>query len=414
MNVSFIGVGDELLLGQVVDTNSVRAAEYLFSLGLSIQKKYCVQDRQEEIIKVLAQASLDSDVILISGGLGPTRDDITKEALAAFLAVPLVYSDRCELHVKQYLEKRGISMNEIQKVQCYIPENAVLLENPLGTALGIFVEHGGKVYCAMPGVPYEMDFILQNSLSEHLGWLGRQGGLLHESILIGGMGETAIAEIIEPLLTDLPEAIKLAYLPSIGTVTLRLTGDEKLGVDLKENIKHYMERIKTALDKNVLADSSLPLALILGRRLKALGLTLSTAESCTGGLISHRISSHSGSSDYFLGGVVSYSNLMKEKVLSVPEQTIEERGVVSEETVKMMLLGACSVSGSDIAIASTGIAGPGGGTEENPVGTVWIAVGNSKQMRVKKLQLKSDRTRNIEAATNQSFLLALEHLQYLQ
>jgi len=139
MNVSFIGVGDELLLGQVVDTNSVRAAEYLFSLGLSIRKKYCVQDCQEEIIKVLAQASLDSDVILISGGLGPTRDDITKEALATFLAVPLVYSDRCELHVKQYLEKRGITMNEIQKVQCYIPENAELLENPLGTALGIFI-----------------------------------------------------------------------------------------------------------------------------------------------------------------------------------------------------------------------------------------------------------------------------------
>lgn len=400
VRVSVLLIGDELLLGQVIDSNSAQMAKLLYPYGLQVYRKYCIADDEEEIIQHLHLMVQFSDLILITGGLGPTRDDVSKKALAKFLNQKIIFNEQHKEHVVSMLERRGRPVNELQLSQCYVPEFAEMLDNPLGTAMGLWMKYGTTEIVSMPGVPYEMEVIMNGSVLPRISKMQTSGRIVHKTICTAGMGETDIALRIEPVLKDMPDFIKLAYLPSLGQVRLRLTGTSSDVFILNDQIEMYAQLIRSELYDIYLGDEDTSLESEIGILLNKLRKTISTAESCTGGSIAKRITSIAGSSDYFMGSIVAYQNKIKTALLEVPEEILATEGAVSEACVRHMVLGACKLMGSDFAIASSGIAGPGGGTEQKPVGTVWIACGNKNDLETNKLNIHLDRIRNIEYATN--------------
>lgn len=406
--IGVINIGDELLLGQVIDSNSARIGQFLAPLGLSVHRKWCVGDDANEIKYALTEASETSEIILITGGLGPTRDDVTKTVLAEYFGVGLVFSEENYSHLKNLLEPRNVPIREVHRQQCYMPANATLLENKMGTAMGMWMENGGKIYVAMPGVPYEMDYIMTHGVLPGLIAKSYSSNMYHQTIHVGGMGETEIAAIIEPLLDPLPEYISLAYLPALGTVRVRLTGNHENADLLKNQIDDYIGQMVISLGEKVFAAGDSSLEKAIGTLLMEKGLSIGTAESCTGGNIAHKITGIAGSSVYFKGGIVSYTNSVKNSLLHVSAHTLEFHGAVSEETVREMVVGCCTALGVDLAVAVSGIAGPDGGTDELPVGTIFIAAGNSDKIFTRKLKLGKDRSRNIETASIYALLLARE------
>jgi nicotinamide-nucleotide amidase len=402
MKVQIITIGDEILIGQIVDTNSAWMAQQLNANGAQVVRIESIGDEYEEIQQTLDRSIANADVVLITGGLGPTKDDITKKALADYFNTEMEFHPESFERIVKIFERWGRTTTEAHRQQCYMPKNAELLFNKMGSAPGMWFEHKNTVIISMPGVPYEMKYIMKYGVIPRLKERFPMQGILHRTIRTVGEGESRIAERIEDIESALPQHIKLAFLPSLGTVRLRLTAKGKTEEELAADIQHYSQQIEERIPELIYGHDSQKLEEAVGQILKARGLNLATAESCTGGHIGHKITSVPGSSAYFIGGFVAYSNNIKVQQLGVQEHTLKQYGAVSEQTVIEMVKGTNKVLGSDIAVAISGVAGPGGGTKEKPVGTVWIAVGNQKKIVTKKLSIGKDRIKNIEYSSVQA------------
>lgn len=407
MKAEIIIIGDEILNGTTLDTNSQFIARELESLNIEVVQRSTVKDRKEAIAQALYNAEKRADLIITTGGLGPTKDDITKKTICEYLGEEMVMNQDVLEHVKGYFSKKGREMLDVNKLQALVPASAEILHNALGTAPGTWTEKDGKVFISMPGVPYEMKYIVRHGLIPKLKTQLDGQKIIHRYLHTVGVGESSIAEQIAAIENDLPEFIRLAYLPSPGVVKLRLTG---AGTDADSILKEmilFENRIKSVLKNVVFGKGEDTLSSVIGDVLKERHQTIGTAESCTSGYISQLITQTPGSSAYFEGGLVTYSYSLKEKLLGVRQSTLAEHGAVSEETILEMAKGGLLNLGSDYIIATSGIAGPGGGLPNKPVGTVWIAVGSKDNIVSKKFEFGSDRARNIHL----SGVMALDMLR---
>jgi len=391
-----ITIGDEILIGQIVDTNSAWMAQQLNNAGIRVKQISSVSDDRQHILTALAEASNRADIILITGGLGPTKDDITKKTLAEYFGVGMVESKEALENVNRIFAKYNRPLLEVNRLQAEVPENCEVILNKNGTAPGMWFNHEGKVYVSMPGVPFEMMYMVEEEVIPKLKTTFTLPVIIHKTILTAGEGESFLAEEIADIEDSLPPYIKLAYLPKLGQVRLRLSAYGDNADLLKQKVDEFAARIVERVGVNVVTQEDIPLEKALLNIMTEKGLTLSVAESCTGGYISHLFTQHPGSSKVFFGGAVSYSNQLKESLLGVKDETIEKYGAVSEETVTEMVAGALQNFKSDFAIAVTGIAGPDGGTPDKPVGTVWIGVASARETLVKKFTFSSKRIQNIE------------------
>jgi nicotinamide-nucleotide amidase len=391
-----ITIGDEILIGQIVDTNSAWMARQLNNAGIRVKQISSVSDDRQHILNALAEARGRADIILITGGLGPTKDDITKKTLAEYFGVGMVESKAALENVNRIFAKYNRPLLEVNRLQAEVPENCEVILNHNGTAPGMWFNHEGKIYVSMPGVPFEMMYMIEEEVIPKLKSTFKLPVIIHKTILTAGEGESFLAERIADIENDLPPYIKLAYLPKLGQVRLRLSGYGDDTTTLQQKVDEFASRIVERVGNNVVALEDIPLEKALLDVMAEKGLKLSVAESCTGGYISHLFTQHPGSSKVFLGGVVAYANELKESLLGVKDETILRYGAVSEETVTEMVLGALHNFKSDYAIAVTGIAGPDGGTPDKPVGTVWIGVASTQKTFVKKFTFSSKRAQNIE------------------
>ena len=396
MKVSIITIGDEILIGQIIDTNSAWMAQQLNQVGASIEAIYSVSDTQEGIVNALKEALANTDVLLLTGGLGPTKDDITKKTIATFLDTDLYFHEPTWERIQKLFSARNIPLRPAHKEQCFMPSNAQILLNKKGTAPGMWMEHHGKIIVSMPGVPYEMKYLMEYEVIPKLKTIFPGTPIAHETILTAGQGESTIATNIQEVGDKLPSHIKLAFLPGLGKVRVRLSarGDNQTAIE--EELKTYKAEIQALIPELIYGYGEDTLEAAIGQMLKKRQLTIGTAESCTGGLLAHQIVSVSGASSYFEGSVVAYSNRLKKALLGVTETTLVKHGAVSEETVIEMAKGALKTLGTNIAVSVSGIAGPGGGTPDKPVGTIWLAIADAERYETKKLQIGKDRAINME------------------
>jgi nicotinamide-nucleotide amidase len=398
MLAEIITIGDELLIGQVIDTNSAWIAEQLNLIGIRVHQITSISDNKQHILSTLAEASRRAKLILITGGLGPTKDDITKHTLCEYFNTELVFSEEAYKNVEKLFAARGVAVTELNRLQAMVPANCRVIPNPNGTAPCMWFEKEGCIYVSMPGVPFEMKAIMHEGIIPEL-LKGLNQVIIHRTILTEGVGESHLASLIEPWEDALPSFIKLAYLPQPGMVRLRLTAigtDRKL---LQAAINKAEKELLPIAGKFIFGFDTDTMESVVGQLLRNKSLTVSTAESCTGGTIAQLITSIAGSSDYFKGSVVAYSNEIKARILGVPQQTLIEFGAVSEQTVIAMAEGVRLLFSTDFAIAVSGIAGPGGGTDEKPVGTTWIAIATPTKTIAKKFLLGDHRGRNIRKAS---------------
>jgi len=415
VNASIITIGDELLIGQTIDTNSAWMAQELNKAGIWVKRRVAVGDVWDDIWTALDEESKDSDIILITGGLGPTADDITKPLLCKYFGGKLVINEDVEKHVKYLFEKvyrRPGPMLERNLKQAEVPDVCTVLHNARGTAPGMWFEKDGKIFVSMPGVPHEMKGLMINEVLPRFPKYFKLPVIIHRTAFTMGTGESMIAEKIKSFEDDLPEHIKLAYLPGYGMVKLRLTGKGDNKEKLEKELDEKFSELKELVSEWLVSDEDENLAMVVQKILKGKNKTIGTAESCTGGYIAHLITSNSGSSVGYKGSIISYANDVKERILGVTDKTLRAVGAVSEETVIQMVKGAVEKLQVDFAVATSGIMGPDGGTDEKPVGTVWIAAGNKDKIETAKLAFRFDRARNIEmtghAALNflRKFILA--------
>lgn len=400
MTVNIITIGDEILIGQIVDTNSAWMGQQLNQIGAAVTGITTVGDGADEIRSALERASAEADVVLITGGLGPTKDDITKKVIAEFFGVELVFHEVTFKRLEGYFRQLGRTPTAAHRTQCMLPANAEVLTNKMGTAPGMWFEYNGSVIVSMPGVPYEMKYLMTHEVIPRLQDKFPVQAIFHHTWMTAGEGESRIADRLEDIEDNLPAHIKLAYLPNLGYVRVRLSGTAMDAEVLKQDVMEQAERIRERLGDLIYGHNDEPLEENLGSLLRDRKLTLTTAESCTGGYVAHLITSIAGSSDYFKGSVVAYANEVKQQLLNVKAETLARHGAVSEETVREMVNGALKLMKTDLAVSISGIAGPGGGTPDKPVGTIWMAVGNTDQTEVFKLKAGKDRLKNIEYAGN--------------
>lgn len=400
MKAEIITIGDEILIGQIVDTNSAWMGQQLNLLGIEIYQVTSVHDDQSHILKAIDEAGRNADLVLITGGLGPTKDDITKKCLCEYFETELVFHSEVFEHVKFLLSSRNVIINQLNRDQALLPVDCTVLHNPVGTASGMWFEKSGTIFISMPGVPFEMEAIMTEEVFPRLKLLRKLRAIVHKTVLTIGIPESMLAERIEAWEDALPEYIKLAYLPNPMMVRLRLSGYGTDELVLKTEIDKQVKRLLNLIPEAVFGYDNDNLGIVLGRMLVSSGKTMATAESCTGGSIAQLITSNPGSSAYFKGGVVAYSNEIKNKLLGVPDKIIEEYGAVSQEVAELMAVGARENLGTDYAVATTGIAGPDGGSDEKPVGTVWIAVAGANGVSSKKYVFKHNRERNIIRSTH--------------
>ncbi|MGN8070099.1 competence/damage-inducible protein A [Mucilaginibacter sp. 22184] len=396
MLAEIITIGDEILIGQIVDTNSAWMATELNKIGIRVKQISSVSDDREHILKALAEAANRVDIVFITGGLGPTKDDITKKTLAEYFGVELVEDPDTLEHVKGIFARFNRPMIEVNRLQAYVPANCKVIFNQNGTAPGMWFYENKVTYISMPGVPFEMMYMMTERVLPQIKELFQLPVIIHKTILTVGVGESFLAEQIADIENDLPPHIKLAYLPKLGIVRLRLSAFADHEAGLQEQVDQFAKRIIERIGDAYVIDQDITLEKSILNKMEARGLTLSVAESCTGGYLSHLFTQHPGSSTVFLGGGVTYAYELKESVLGVKHQTLLDFGAVSEQTVKEMVEGALKNFKSDFAIAITGIAGPDGGTETKPVGTVWIAVAGKQKMLIKKYTFGNKRIQNIE------------------
>jgi nicotinamide-nucleotide amidase len=396
MLAEIITIGDELLIGQVVDTNSAFIAQQLNAAGIRVKQISSLSDERSHILTGLKEAAGRADIILITGGLGPTKDDITKKTLAEYFGVGMVEDAGALENVAAIFARFNRPLIDVNRAQALVPANCTVILNKNGTAPGMWFNENGKIYISMPGVPHEMMYMMTEEVIPRLKSTLTLPAIVHKTILTVGEGESFLAEKIADIEDSLPPHIKLAYLPKLGQVRLRLSGYGEQEAELKEEIAIYARRIIDRVGYAVAAEEDIPLEKAILNFMEQRGLTLSLAESCTGGYLSHLFTQHPGSSKVFLGSGVTYANDLKEHVLGVKKETIDQYGAVSEETVREMVAGALLNFKSDYAVAITGIAGPDGGTPDKPVGTVFIAVANVNKTFAKKLTFGNKRIQNIE------------------
>lgn len=405
MRAEIITIGDEILIGQIVDTNSAWMAQKLNLAGISVKQISSVSDNREHIIEALNESKDRADLILITGGLGPTKDDITKKTLAEYFKTGFRLDPDALDNVKRIFEKYKAPLLESNIKQAEVLENCMTLINLNGTAPGMWIEQDNKIYVSMPGVPYEMMYLMEEQVIPRIKKAFRLPAIFHHTILTGGIGESILAERIKEVEDSLPKNIKLAYLPKLGTVRLRLSGSGEDGNNLQAEIDRYAKKIIERVAEFVIAENDIPIERVIMNFMESNHLKLSVAESCTGGYISHQITQHPGSSKIFLGAAVTYSDSLKIKLLGVSKETLDQFGAVSEETVLEMAKGAVMAFNSDYSIAVSGIAGPDGATDSKPVGTVWIAVSGKRKTISKSYQFGSKRAQNIERAATTAFIL---------
>ncbi|MDE6778238.1 MAG: competence/damage-inducible protein A [Alistipes sp.] len=405
MKASIITIGDEILIGQIVDTNAASISRRLNAAGITVAERTSVGDDREQIIRTLERELAQSEAVILTGGLGPTKDDITKKTLAEIFGSRMVRDEAVADHVRTMLEKRGIAFNELNQGQAMVPECCTVLFNRHGTAPGMWFERDGRVVVSLPGVPFEMEHLMEDEVMPRLRERFSLRQIVHRTMITSGLAESMLAERIAAWEEALPEYLHLAYLPSPTVVRLRLSAYEVDGESVGREIEERFERLKEIIPQYILGFETATLQSAVHDLLISRGETLAVAESCTGGAIASRFTAMAGASAYFLCGVVSYSNEAKRDVLGVPAELIERHGAVSEQVARSMAEGVRRISGADYGVATTGIAGPTGGTAEKPVGTVWIAVASESGTAAVMKQSGTDRGQIIDRASGYAISL---------
>jgi nicotinamide-nucleotide amidase len=392
-------IGDEILYGQIVDTNAQWMSAELSKVGIRVVRKTSVGDHEDQILTALQEAERRADIILITGGLGPTSDDLTKPCLAKYFNCELKIHDEALAEVTEFFVSRGRELTETNRQQAALPNCCTKITNPIGTAPGMWFEKNGKIFMSMPGVPHEMKRMMTERVIPRLQKTFTLPVIVHQIIRTVGVGESMLADRIAPWEKSLPEHIKLAYLPGLGDVKLRLTGFGSSEEKLKNEIDEQVKKLKPVAGSCIYGYGDQTLEEAIGQLLRSRKLTLSIAESCTGGYVSHLITSVPGASDYFLGSMIPYAYEIKMRQLGVKPEILEKYGAVSEPTIIEMANIVRAKFNTDIGVATSGIAGPGGATPDKPVGTVWIAYSDKHQTVTRKLQLSKDRMINIRLAS---------------
>jgi nicotinamide-nucleotide amidase len=404
-SAEIITIGDELLIGQTVDTNSAWIGMQLSMRGIRVNRITSISDRREEIINALDEALARVSLVLATGGLGPTSDDITKETLAEYFGSELVMNEEVLAEVTGRITMRNLEMNENNRRQAMVPQCCRVLSNSAGTAPGMLFEKEGKIIVSMPGVPSEMKCIMQEHVLPMVTAMAGRKTIIHRNIMTYGTFEAKLAERLEGFEKELPSVVKLAYLPSHGVIKLRLTGMGDNAGELSLIMDKQVRRLYTIIPDVIYGEGEVTLEEKIGSLLLGKDLTVSTAESCTGGKIASLITSVPGSSAWYKGSVVAYDNSIKTGLLGVDPEVIRRQGAVSEETAAAMAVGVRRLTGTDFAVAVTGIAGPAGGTPEKPVGTVWIAVASGRGVITEKQRFADDRLINISRSAKSALNL---------
>ncbi len=407
MFAEIITIGDELLIGQVVDTNSAWMGQELNKIGIEVLRVVSVRDREKEITEAIADSMRKADIVLVTGGLGPTKDDMTKQVLCNYFHTRLVFNKEVLANIERVLAGR-VPINELNRSQAMVPENCMVIHNPVGTAAASWFEQKGKVLVSMPGVPQEMKTVMKESVLPLLHERFKTDFIVHRTFQVQNNPESVLAERLASWESALPHSVKLAYLPKLGIIRLRLTARGTDQGELEKQLCEEERKLRSILGEDIFAEGDMPLEIIVGDLLKERQITVSTAESCTGGNIASRLTSVSGSSAYFKGSIIAYSNDVKTSLLQVSPETIRQNGAVSEQTVIEMVKGAMKMLKTDCVIASSGIAGPTGGTPEKPVGTIWLAVGYKNEIRTYLQNIDRGRAMNVERAGNTALLMLLD------
>jgi nicotinamide-nucleotide amidase len=407
VNVEIITIGDEILIGQVVDTNSAWMGQKLNEAGIEVRQITSVHDQKEQIISSIEDALGRSEVVLLTGGLGPTRDDITKTTLSEYFESPMILHEETLRRIEEFVEKRGGEMNELNRSQAMVPAACQPLPNPFGTAPGMLFRKEGRLVFSLPGVPYEMKYLMENEVIPLIRNEFKTEEILHRTLLIHGLPESVLATRLEDWEDHKPAGLKVAYLPAPGRIRLRLSINGSDRKALESVVEKEIEKLFRLLPGYISSTDEEFLPQLIGRLLKEKKQTLSTAESCTGGSIAAALTSVPGASAYFKGSVVAYANEVKMSMLNVSGESLNRFGAVSKEVVEEMAQGCRMALKTDYAIAVSGIAGPDGGSEEKPVGTVWIAVAGLDRTHSGAFKMGNQRLRTIE----KSVLAGLEMLR---
>lgn len=412
MNAEILVIGDEILIGQTLDTNSGWIAGRLTEYNIRVQSVRVLADNEEQILVALEEAAKRSDLVLLTGGLGPTRDDVTKQTLSRFFRSPLKINELVLRHVEKIFERSGRPLLPVNIQQAEVLEASEVLFNEAGTAPGMWIEHQNSVFIVMPGVPTEMKYLMDHEVIPRLRQRRPSRQMLrHAHLLTAGIGESFLAELLKPIELNLPDYMHLAYLPSFSQVRLRLSAEGVNQALLEEELEIYIQRMKALIGVHVVNEDSRSLEETVLDEMRNCGLRLAVAESCSGGMLSHLLTRIPGSSDVFSGGVVAYSNELKVKFLEVSQDTLERYGAVSEQTALEMATGARRTMGSDYAVAITGVAGPGGGSEDKPVGNVWISISGPKTSCAQLFRLGNRREDTIQRSSRHALFQLLRAIR---
>lgn len=411
MKATIITIGDEILIGQILDTNSRYISRALNTHGIVVAERTSIGDNRQQIVDTLDRALSQSEVVIITGGLGPTKDDITKHTLCDYFGSTLRYDKIEAEHIRTMLERRNIAFNELNRSQAMVPECCTVLHNAHGTAPGMWFEREGRVVVSLPGVPFEMQHLIDDEVTPRLCKRFELREIVHRTMITFGIAESILAEKIASWEDALPDHIHLAYLPAPNVVRLRLSAYEVESKEVSREIDMLFDKLRTIIPDNIAGFEDASVEELVHNILINRGQTLAVAESCTGGTIASKFTAQAGASAYFLCGVVSYSNESKCNVLGVPMSDIEQHGAVSEEVAKAMAQGAKIISGSNFAISTTGIAGPTGGSKEKPVGTVWIGVATPDKCFAVRKDCGTDRSQIISRASAYAIAMLYEELK---
>ena len=411
VKVEIITIGDEILIGQIVDTNSAWMSVELNKAGFEIVQITSVHDDAAHIVASLDLALERADVVLFTGGIGPTKDDITKQTLSRYFGMQLVFNDEVYKNIEQVLVNRSRAVNELTRTQAFVPDGCTVIQNRVGTAPVTWFEKNGKVIVSMPGVPNEMKHIMSTEVIPRLSQRYKTPTIIHKNVIVQGYPESALAMKIANWENALPADIHLAYLPNYGIIKLRLSGVSEDPLALEFSINQQIAGLTEILADAIVAYDDTPVEEMIGNLLTTKGMTLSTAESCTGGFIAHKITTVPGSSKYFKGSVVSYSNEVKVNVLNVLSDDIQLYGAVSRQVVEQMADNVRRLLKTDYALATSGVAGPDGGTAEKPVGLVWISVSSPKGVVSREFKFGNVRIQNIERTAQTAMLMLKEVIE---
>ncbi len=408
MKIRIITIGDEILIGQIVDTNSAWMASIFTESGFEISSIKSVGDTSSEIKKAIDEGFEEADIVLLTGGIGPTKDDITKNTLTEYFHTDLIFDEAVLENIQKLFTHKNYSLNELTRKQALVPRNSIVIQNRVGTAPILWFNRGEKVLVSMPGVPFEMKQAVTSEILPRLNAQFKGEQLFKHHFLVSGITESSLAALLSDFEDHLPAGFSLAYLPSYGVIRLRLSAR---GADNEKNLSVQAQKLKHLTEDYLVDDSEKSIEAILGHILKEKSLTISTAESCTGGFIAHKIISVSGASAYFQGSIISYSNRIKTLSLDVSSDDIETFGAVSREVVEQMAVHVAEKMGTDCSIAVSGIMGPDGGTPEKPVGTVWIGTCYRGKIYSKVYRMGTSREENIARATNTAMLQMIKMIK---